>query len=87
MNINTDGEDQITNYEGVQAIKPAAQKGLIGGVILSRYKVVSHERLRELIPSLKYGAFYQLFIRIDQERGKVQCRTAAKEFTDYPLCC
>jgi len=67
----------------VQQIIAYAQKGLIGGVVLFSYNIVSKEQLKELLSALRAAAPYRLRICIDQEGGRVQRLRARHGGTDY----
>ena len=68
----------------VQEVIGYAKKGLIGGVILFSYNIVSPEQVTALTSALQKNSKYPLIIAVDQEGGKVQRLAARKGFMGYP---
>lgn len=68
---------------GVQKLASQLKAGLVGGVILFGYNIVSPEQTKQLIADLKTAAGRHIWVAVDQEGGRVQRLRASNGFTDY----
>jgi beta-N-acetylhexosaminidase len=69
--------------QGVQQVCQNLKAGLVGGVILFSYNIVSPQQTKQLITDLKEAAGRDIWIAVDQEGGKVQRLNSKNGFTDY----
>jgi beta-N-acetylhexosaminidase len=69
---------------GVQKICDQLKTGLVGGVILFNYNIISPAQTKQLISDLKAAAGKKdIWVAVDQEGGYVQRLKAKNGFTDY----
>lgn len=80
----------IIGFQGTSLEDPGVRKvcdqlsaGLIGGVILFSYNIVSVDQTKQLVADLKKAAGRDIWIAVDQEGGRVQRLGASKGFTNY----
>ena len=68
---------------GVRRVCYQLNAGLVGGVILFSYNIVSVDQTKQLVADLKKAAGRDIWIAVDQEGGRVQRLGASKGFTNY----
>ncbi len=80
----------IIGFHGTSVEDPDVQRlcgqlkaGLVGGVILFGYNIVSPEQTKKLIADLKAAAGRHIWVAVDQEGGKVQRLNSRNGFKDY----